>query len=339
MYGIQRKNSERNGYVLCGLHPYSMIMQENGMNICDEELFVLLQLFCLECYFLKDGMQMDEITDESNSFCLIGIDSFSEKAFNDLSNVYFYKINVQDNEDVLEKINYYIGLGKKLIVFADVFYLGYHPLNGKYHSQSQIIISEKKEDAFYITDYHVPTFPISEYGGWILKTELGSSLLLGKNSEQKEESGIITYTIKERNICNVFNIRESVKQNFEKYLECNFSELFTIKAKIINSIQMIGKLTDEKMKKKLFLTTYIHMTGRAGIIISRRIMAEVLVILGCRENEFMRIADIWQGIAGCFFRLSLNYMQDKLEEVCFRISEVIDREYEEADRWRKNLRY
>lgn len=339
MYGIQPENKGQNSCDLCGLHPYSLILQENGINLSDKELFALLQLFSLECYFVKDGIQMDELTENCDSFCLTGIASFSEKKFNNLSKIFFYKINVRDNEDVLEKMNDYINLKRKLIVFADVYYLKYHPLQGRYHSQTQIMISGGKEAEFYIEDYHLPTFPISSYEGWISKAELISALLLRENSEQTEESGIVTYSIKENFFGGVFDIKRSVKENFEKYLSVNFNDFYNIKEKIINSIHMIGDLRDEKMKKKLLRTAYTHITGRAGLVISRRIMAEVFITLGFKENKFFKIADMWQGIAGCFFRLSLKYFEDKLDEVCFRISEVIDLEYKEINQWRKNLEY
>lgn len=339
MYGIQLENSGKSSCNLCGLYPYSLIMQENGINVNDKELFALLQLFSLECYFVKDGIQMDKITEKCDSFCLTGIAPFCEKNLNKLSNVNFYKIDVENNKDVLEKINYYISIGKKLVAFADVFYLKYHPLQSKYHSQTQIMICGDKEETFYIVDYHLPTLPISRYKGWISKSELISALLLKKNNEQMESPGIVTYSIKEKNYYSDYDIKRSVKENFEKYLSYNFNDFFTIKEKIIDSIHMIRDLHNEKIKKELLLSAYIHITGRAGIVISRRIMAEILIDLGCIGNSFMEIADMWQGIAGCFFRLSLKYLQDKLDEICFRISEVISLEYKEINKWRKKLKY
>lgn len=324
---------------LCGLYPYSLILTENGIDIKDKELFAYLKLFSLECYFVKDGKQVDAITEDCDSFCLVGIESFSESSFNNISNISFYKIVVTENEDVFLKILECIHDGKKVIAFADVYYLKYHPLQERYHGQTEIIIHNYNNDKFYISDHHLPTSPISGFEGWINKTELMEALLYRDNKEQKEDPGIITYHV-EDNVQNVrMDLQESIKENFDKYITLNYNKTFNIKDKIINSIKMINRINEDEMKKKLLVSVYAHLTGRAGVVISRRVLGELLIDLGYNDNQFIKISEAWQGIAGCFFRISLKYTQKRVDEICTRIIDVVDLEYREVDKWRRNFKY
>lgn len=344
MYGIKPRHNEEKCIInqtsdLCGLYPYSLIMRENGIEITERELFARLRLFNLDCYFVKDGKQSNVLQPDSDAFCLSGIAPFCESNLNGLSNIYFYKINISCKQNAIEEILHHMNLSKKIIIFADVYYLKYHPLYKRYHSQTQIIVHQYDKGCFYISDHHLPTFPISCFGGWLPEEELMESLLIENNNEQSDKIGIISYTVNETKHLIPFNLNEEIGDTFNKYLSDNFHFGFNVKDRIANALDMVKQSDNEKCSEKLMLSAYKHLTGRAGVVLSRKIMKSLLDELGFSENKFDEIIEMWQGIAGGFFRLSLKYYAEKLDELYSKINEVIDVEYKEICKWRESLKF
>lgn len=336
MCGTQLRNSNQMKNDLCGLHSYSVILRENGVDLDDRDLFSLLKLYDFRCYFLENGIQTCRISHATDAFCITGIAPFDEKRINSLSKVCFSKNCCLDDSEAVNIIRDNVRKGHKVIVFADVFYLRYHPLFHRYHTQTQLLICDENESGIYIADYHLPTSPITVFKGWITKKEFLQALLIGRNNEQAETPGIITYSINDEIKDDPEDIRRAVLENFDSVLCENFNDSFRIGERINRSIcEMRGKGNFQK----LAISAYAHITGRAGMVLSRKVMSEILDNLGYEANEFERIADNWQGIAGAFFRLSLRWNPDRVNMLCKKIYDVIDLEYKEIKKCIKRLTY
>ena len=334
MCGTQLKNSKQIEYDLCGLHSYSVILRENGIDMDDKDLFSLLKLYDLRCYFLDNGIQTCRISDTADAFCITGIAPFDEKKINSLSKIVFSKDCCLNDIEALNMIRINIRKRHKVIVFADVFYLKYHPLFNRYHSQTQLLICNENESSIYIADYHLPTAPISVFTGWIPKKEFVQALLIGRNYEQIETSGIVTYTINDAIEDFPKDIRRAVLENFDTFLNEKFNNSFKIQEQING---LINEMRSKETFQKLAVSAYAHITGRAGMTLSRKVMADVLDKLGCDANGFKSISDNWQGIAGTFFRLSLRWNPDEVNMICKKICDVIDLEYREINKCIKRL--
>lgn len=334
MCGTQLKNSNQNEYDLCGLHSYSVILRENGIDMDDRDLFSLLKLYDFQCYFLENGMQTCRISDATDAFCITGIAPFDEKKISSLSKVLFSKDCCLNDNEAINMIQDNMRKGHKVIVFADVFYLKYHPLFNRYHSQTQLLVCNENENNIYIADYHLPTSPITVFMGWIPKKEFVQALLIGRNNEQTETSGIITYSINDAIEDPPEDIRRAVLENFDSFLNENFNTSFRVEEKIN---RLINEMLNKETFQKLAVSAYAHITGRAGMVLSRRVMSEVLDNLGCDANGFKRISDNWQGIAGAFFRLSLRWNPDEVNMIRKKIYDVIDLEYKEINKCIKKL--
>lgn len=334
MCGTQLKNGNQIEYDLCGLHSYSVILRENGIYMDDKELFALLKLYDFRCYFLENGIQTCKISDATDAFCITGIAPFDERKISTLSKVLFSKNCCLNDGEAINVIQNNIRKGHKVIVFADVFYLEYHPLFNRYHSQTQLLLCDENETDIYIVDYHLPTSPITVFRGWISKKKFLQALLLSGNNEQTETPGIITYSINDDTIENSpKDIRRAVLENFNTLLNENFNDSFGVEEKIN---RLISGIHGKEIFQKLAISAYAHITGRAGMVLSRKVMSEVLNNLGC-ANEFKRISDNWQGIAGAFFRFSVRWNPDEVNMIRKKLYDVIDLEYKEINKCIKRL--
>ena len=318
---------------LCFVAPYSGILQSIGIDVDDTFLYCYCGGLDFRYGYIHDHKWTRKYVCDRDTVSVEGSKDI-KNAINERFGICFKEVLCDDKELAIELITNQLSDGKKVICFADVFFLTYHPQYHKNHGQTILTIwgYDSETNDFAISDRHVTTIPISSYCGSLNMADFDRALICGENIFDGKKTGIIIYDVSFRER---FVFMDTDKQFIN--MACRMlsdNDVLTG----VNGIKTFGNDVikwktqwDSGQLKGVFSSAYQHIMGRGGPYISRKVYAEFMSQqyndseLG---NLFFAVAGKWQSLSVKFFRNTIDINKNSLESISGLILEIAETETE-----------
>lgn len=333
MSKILLQNTLNSPSELCFVAPYSGILQSLDVDVDESFLYCYCGGVDFKYGYIHDYKWTREYICEQDTISIEGSRDI-KNTINESFGINFKEILCENIDYAVELIKYQLMKGKKVICFADVFFLTYHPQYHKKHGQTILTIwdYDSKTNTFIISDRHVTTIPVSSYLGPLNMFDFDRALICGDNVFDGKKTGIIIYD-------------DFISQRLE-YI--NFDERFVKVARemlsnsdILAGVKGITTFGKDVVKwgdqwaegqlKEVFNSAYKHIMGRGGPYISRKVYAE---FMSQKYNDlaigdlFSEVAKEWHSLSVKFFRNTIDVKKNSLESISGLIYEIAEAENE-----------
>lgn len=318
---------------ICGMYPFKYILNEYGYNYSEDSLMVRLHLFGFQFGYIHKGQMVEDWISQDDDISIVGILPYSEESINCLANVRFHSAYFGSKDLAILELRRCLKDCSPIIIFLDVYELSYHPLYRRNHGQNVVMVHDYDETTgmFEIEDNHVPTMPVSWHRGWITEQELTCSILID-NPSQSQKTGLILH---EHNK----HLNNSQEPGL---IECIRRNLLLYKGEEVGNSGIAGLNNFDRKFREIIMnypvadlmpimrSIYLHMTGRAGMVLSRKRLGSLLEEVGI-ESDYSKISKLWQELAGIIIRISIAYKESYVEKAIDKLHQLVEAERQEVD--------
>lgn len=318
---------------LCFVAPYSGILQSLGIDIDDTFLYCYCGGLDFRYGYIHDHKWTREYICDRDTVSVEGSKDI-KNAINEQFGICFKEVLCENKELAIDLIMNQLNNEKKVICFADVFFITYHPQYHKNHGQTILTILdyESETNNIIVSDRHVTTIPISSYYGSINMTDFHKALICGENVFDGRKTGIILYD-------DCWDERDISLHIGKQLLNMAFGMLSDNDALMgVKGIKTFGNDVlkwksqwDDGQLNRVFNSAYQHIMGRGGAYISRKAYAE-FILQQCNDSElsnlFFIVAKKWHSLSVKFFRNTIDINKNSLESISALIYEIAEIETE-----------
>lgn len=321
---------------LCFVAPYSCILQSLDIDVDDNFLYFNCGGLDFRYGYIHDNKKTNQYVCDLDSISIEGSNDIKQ-AINEQFGICFKEVLCENKVLAENLIMTQLSNKKKVICFADAFFLTYHPQYRKNHGQTILMISDYDYESnnIIVSDRHVTTIPISSYYGPIKMSNFDQALICGENIYDGKKTGIIIY--------DNFYDKRNISLNIDKQLLNMASRMLSSKDALtgINGIRFFSKDVlkwkfqwDNRQLKSVFNSAYQHIMGRGGPYVSRKAYAE-FILQQCNNVKlsdlFLNSAKEWHSLGVKFFRNTIDINKNSLETISESIYEISEIETEIYD--------
>ncbi|MGL5576475.1 MAG: DUF4872 domain-containing protein, partial [Sarcina sp.] len=324
VYAIKKKTE------LCYIIPYCEILKKYQYNVSEQYLFGIGEGIGFQYNYIHNNVEVMEYISKYDWISIQGSNDIT-KSIEKNFGILFYKYFNKNNNETLEFCKSELKAGRVIILFLDVYYLKYHPQYKRLHGQTNVLLLniDSQKEKMKIYDGHVNTIPVSSYQGDISYNEFLKAIIQNKNEFTSEKSGIVAY--KKIFPKHRINIWDSIEKNAKLMLYSQIDNLGLNGIKsLADEVLKWNIYWEEKDLKEVFRRAYLHITGRGGPAISRKVYGEFLkeyckdenVDINSISKIFLELSKKWNSIAIQFFRGSLDREKCNLKKISNELKDI-----------------
>ena len=315
---------------LCFVAPYSGILQSLGIDVDDTSLYCYCDGLDFRYGYIHDHKWTREYICDKDTVSVEGSKDI-KNAINEQFGICFKEVLCENKELAKDLILNQLRDEKKVIYFADAFFITYHPQYHKNHGQTILTILgyDSETNSIIVSDRHITTIPISSYYGPINMTDFDKALICGENIFDGKKTGIIIYddSCDERVISldidkQLLNMASGMLSDNDALTGVKGIKTFG------NDVLKWKSQWDDGQLNRVFHSAYQHIMGRGGAYISRKAYAE-FILQQCNDSElsnlFSAAAQKWHSLSVKFFRNTIDINKNSLEsisELIYKIAEI-----------------
>ncbi|WP_407384123.1 BtrH N-terminal domain-containing protein [Ruminococcus sp.] len=314
---------------LCFVAPYSSILRFLDIDVDDISLYCCCGGLNFRYGYIHEHRWIRDYMCDLDLISLEGSRDISNAIYERFG-ICFKEVLCDDRETAKKLITNQLSSGKKVVCFADAFFLKYHPQFHKNHGQTILTIwgYDSATNSFVVSDRHVTTIPISSYSGTISLPDFDLALICGENLFDGKTTGIIIYD----DSCGERTISMDMDKQFVNMAYRMLSDKDERTG--VNGIKTFGndvikwksQWCDDRIKE-VFNSAYLHIMGRGGPYISRKVYAD-FISRQYNDSElggrFSALAKKWRSLSVKFFRNTLDTNKNSLQNISALIHEIAE---------------